>query len=295
MRIVHYILSSYEDGDWSGVPRFDYELKKAIPNLITITKRKIFPNNINQYLKFGDIIITDNGLCNDVDEKYKCIVVQHGLARTHLEREPSWMGTHYVEQQDKMALRKNNFYVSTSTFMQEELYKKYNLKSKTILNSTNLQELKKDSQNNKPIIIGDWRDNNKGLLIIDKLRNSLTQYEFKQIKCSFFDKEKEYRNADAYLCLSLSEGNSYSMLDALHYNIPVISTNVGLFANDYQQNYGIKINYLERENIEIIKFSIESIILNKKLFSPRNKIIEIMSFDNWAIEWNNIIKEVYYG
>ena len=160
MKIIHYINADYNDGDWSGVARFDHELHKVFPELITVTRDR---RDLGKYLNTSDedVFITDNGWCLDIPEKYKCIAVHHGIAASHKEREPGWGGNLYVSTQQRMAKRKKTIFVGVSTFCYNEAKKHYGIYGyEPIINSVdttpNWSRVKND------IILGDWRDPNKG-------------------------------------------------------------------------------------------------------------------------------------
>ena len=84
--LIHYINSDYKDGDSGGVARFDHELHKVFPDMITVTKER---KDLKKYIdsQLDTIFITDNGMCLDIPDRFKCIVVHHGCAKTHRERE----------------------------------------------------------------------------------------------------------------------------------------------------------------------------------------------------------------
>ena len=45
-------------------------------------------------------------------------------------------------------------------------------------------------------------------------------------------KQEYYLNGDIFLCLSIVEGCSYSLLDAMLNNLLIVSTNVGIMENE---------------------------------------------------------------
>lgn len=89
--IIHYCCWSYDTGCFGGVPRYDYHIKLAFPN-------RIFFQGPTEKVKMLDflskcqnaLIITDNHLSCDMPNKYKILLVHHGIAETHYQREPTW-------------------------------------------------------------------------------------------------------------------------------------------------------------------------------------------------------------
>ena len=90
-QIIHYCCGSYDEGLYGGVERYDYQIKLAFPNRIFFQG----PQQKNKMLHFLEkcdkpIVITDNHLSMDIPNKYPLILVHHGSALTHAEREPTW-------------------------------------------------------------------------------------------------------------------------------------------------------------------------------------------------------------
>ena len=168
LKIISYCSNSYPNS-YGGVSRFDYCLLKIFPN------RKFFkgPQEINKLLEFikyqnNFIIITDNHLSSQFPENIPLIIVHHGVARVHLEREKDWdkkwKNLCVYGQDIMMYLRKpsNTVMVSPSSFCINEFgriygnsYKKF---TKILIpHASELNEEKfKTKFNNKPVIIGNW-------------------------------------------------------------------------------------------------------------------------------------------
>ena len=92
-KIVHYCVGSYEQNNYGGVARYDYQIKLAFPNRIFFQG----PRDKNKMLDFlekckNPLVITDNHLSLDIPNKYKIILVHHGVANTHALRDPNWTG-----------------------------------------------------------------------------------------------------------------------------------------------------------------------------------------------------------
>ena len=88
--IISYCSNTYPYS-YGGVSRFDYCLSLIFPNRIFFKG----PQQINQLLEYVSknknyVIITDNHLASQFPSHIPLIIVHHGVARTHLDRENDW-------------------------------------------------------------------------------------------------------------------------------------------------------------------------------------------------------------
>jgi len=120
----------------------------------------------------------------------------------------------------------------------------------------------------------------------------LPEFEFKQLDVKPFinesiddfnhRKQKIYLDCDIFLQLSNSEGNSYATLDALINGLVIISTNVGSFYKDVQEDCFIKLDWKKCYNndycyiIDKIKQGWES--KEKLSENGKNGILRIVDF-----------------
>jgi len=200
------------------------------------------------------------------------------------------MGHHYVVGQDRMVKRPNSIFVAPSTFCEKQVFKYYNIIDDfKILHSVDTRLPSKPLPTR--VVIGDWRNNNKGQNIISKLR-ATNKFKFVDLCCGQYDKASAYSVASIYLTLSLSEGCSYSQLDALGCGLPVVSTNVSLFDGDCDDSCGISIDWSERENIDLIIDKLDYVFNNYELFDTVGWMNKYNSFENWGKQWNAIIELV---
>jgi hypothetical protein len=282
MKLFHYT-KSYYPGSLGGVARFDHELHKIFPDIITTENPKHIEEAKNA------IAITGNNMCLEISDRIPVVSVHHGCAATHKEREPSWAGNHYVAGQQRMAKRPNTFFVAPSTFMKDEFKRHHNIDSELILHSVETTPIVNTVRAKK--VIGDWRDNNKGIHIVKELQK-VSSFEFIPLRCGAYDKAEAYSTASIYLTLSLSEGCSYSQLDAIACNLPVLSTTVSLFYKDMPTTCGIAINWRDRDDFKVIEEELNFIYDNYDKFEPRKWLVNNNSFDNWKAKWNNLINRI---
>tara|TARA_Y100000034_G_scaffold22306_1_gene25714 strand:+ start:1168 stop:2043 length:876 start_codon:yes stop_codon:yes gene_type:complete len=288
MKIIHYIDTSYEMGAFGGVPRFDNELKKILDiKTFTRPQRNLMLRNLTS----DTIVITDNGMCMEVPENIKCVVVHHGCSLTHKRREPFWGGDYYVQSQNLMSKRKNTYFVAPSKFMQEEFKRHYNIQGTLIPHFSNLTPLKRPTKSKK--ILGDWRGHNKGEGVISRLQER-NDFEYIQLNCDITEesKMKAYSEASIYLTLSLCEGCSYSQLDALACGLPVLSTDVSLFGGDCDDTCGEAIAWNKRDDLDLIEEKLMFMYENYDKYTPQKWVRDNVSLNHWEARWKKLIEEV---
>jgi len=311
--IISFCNNKYPE-NYGGVARFDYCLSLISP------KRVFFkgPEETDKLLDFCKkynteeyIIITDNHLASRVPIDIPLIIVHHGVARVHLEREPKWdkkWRDLCVYGQDLMFhLRKptNTIFISPTIFCKNEFTRIYGNHYKTYENiyiphASELDENKfKINFNDKPVVIGNWIQNSKGKHLIEGLKQILPEFEFKPMELDFTDKtieeynkEKQnyYLTGDIYLCLSIVEGCSYSLLDAMLNNLLIVSTDVGIMENEVDKDsfVGLSWNKLDIENItEKLRYIWEK---KEEYFNKsRKEYFKIISWNKWCDKWKEII------
>ena len=255
-QIIHYCCGSYDIGDFGGVARYDYHIKKVFQT------RKFFrgpqeKDKMLDYLKFCDnpLIITDNHLSCDIPNDYYVYIVHHGVAKRTATMNPEWdpyWKNLCVNGQDKMLKYRNpdkTTFISISKFVKDEFLKFYgdeynNFNNVTVLHTSELDESKFKIYNNLPDdvknlqVLGNFGSYCKGN--IDKLINSKLsdEYDFNQLDIKMqsyrsinkynMDKQQKYIDSDMFLQLSNTEGFSYATLDAMLCGLVIIGTPVGI-------------------------------------------------------------------
>lgn len=304
-QIVVYFCGSYDILDFGGVAAYDRHIKLCYPN------RKFFKgpqqknellSYINNYKKEDVIIITDNHLSCDIPNEYNVILVHHGCALTTAERNPDWdpywknLCTEGQKQMLSyrnpattiiMSISESCTYDFTKYFGDE--YTKFNiikLLNTSEFDTTLLKDNSLKIENRKPIIIGNFENVKKGKEIVNNLPRD--KYDIRQlnVKASSPDeesiqkynkeKQNQYLEADVFLQISNSEGNSFATNDALACGLPVVATNVGLFYDDPPEDSFVKIELEQRNNIDYVMNRIDYALENKELIGKNGF--------NW---WNN--------
>lgn len=275
--LVHFVCGKYPE-DMGGVARFDNLIERIFPSRIFFKA----PEESDKMIRFlienshqKIMVITDNQFAIYVPELFPCIIYHHGVARIHAQRDPQWekdIAKFCIEGQDEIFSKRNphnTVFVGVSSYCLdyfEELYQKdytrflrYNLPHpiepvKAILD--NSENNINNKINSRPIILGDWRTVNKGILIVQKLARLLPDFTFLQLRTKSNNNLQEhqeevskfYQEADIYLSLSKSEGNSFSLVDAFNHNLLVIGTNVGFLYQLEKENNQNKNNNQNKKN-----------------------------------------------
>lgn len=254
MNVYSYVAARIEDITRkfpTGVPRFDMTLRRAIPEMVSVIKLPA--------LDPCDIVIADNHLSNDVPPHIKTVIVHHGCALTHYERDPMWQYPHTLEiceKQRRMFDLPNRVCVSQSYWASTEFAKRVPNYPKSVYIIQNwVERIDPLPKHGKPIIIGDWRDNNKGVNAWRKLAEKCDKYEFRPL--NFTDdagRKKQYGEASLYLCLSLSEGGAHAVCDAEAAELPIVTTDVGNYISFPDCEV---IRWQDRDNTDLVIAAIE--------------------------------------
>lgn len=321
--IIHYCCGSYDIGDFGGVARYDYHILLAFPHRIFIKG----PQQKNYLLKMlsvldDPIVITDNHLSCDIPNKYKVLLVHHGSALTHAEREPQW-SKYWKElcctgQKNMLKYRdsKQTEIISISKFCTDEftrffpkLYKKFN--KTLILHTTelNYKRYKTSFNNKKPILFGNFSGFLKGEHVFKKLKSLLNSnnynYTIEKLNCKYnprihksykeynIEKQNFYLDRDIFIQLSLSEGNSYATLDAFACGNVIIATNVGLTYKDVPDDCYIKLDYKKINDIDYLLEKIKYAWDNRYVLSKnaRQFFLDNCTFDKWNNKMFDIVNK----
>jgi glycosyltransferase involved in cell wall biosynthesis len=264
-----------------------------------LTHLKKFPESI---------VITDNHLACDIPVDIPIILVHHGCALTTAERNPSWdvyWRDLCCEGQKKMLQYRqpgNTKIISISNACTNDFTtyfpQRYPLFTRfDILHSSEMDErFFKKSFNTSPIILGNWNHLKKGKHLITDLKNMMPEFEFRQLhiypleneNLKDFNKRKQriYLDCDIFLQLSSSEGNAYSVLDAMLCGLPVVSTNVGLHESNVPDDCFQKLDWkkcYQSIDHEYIKQKIIKAYKNRNeiSFKGRQWYLKNCRFTNW--------------
>lgn len=287
MRIWSYVGATYETRSFSGVARFDHEIRKVFPEIRSVTE---LPNDLDPS---EDLVITDNHLSTKVSPGIKTIVVHHGCAKTHWDRDVSWRNPTtealIVGQRDMFRIP-NRWFVAPSRWCRDEFVRHYGLPDNYAEIIPHWVEpfgpAPRRTGRVTPIVLGDWRDANKGAQVVEQLRRKLPAVQFCQLSCAPGWQRPIYLNADAYLCLSLSEGAPYAVADAEGGGLPIVSTDVG-WVHEFP---GIQtFEWRRRGDLDIIAYWIQTALVRGRM---DRRFYDTYTFDVWASKWRNLIGRV---
>jgi hypothetical protein len=289
--IVSLVPERFEDGAHSGVPRFDYELRGALPGLISINTRW----KARAWLKWlawkrpDAIVITGNETSLLVPEPLRTIVVHHGCAQTHFDRDPTWRGKREValcDAQRAMYQRERRWFVALAEWSAEQFATHYSVpKARVIPNWVDTPKRPARPVAERPVVLGDWRNFNKGSELIPELQRRLPKFEFRTLQCTYATRVQAYHAADAYLCLSVSEGGSYSVSDAEAAALPLVTTDVG---NHAEYKTALSLPWDERHDLERIALALEASLQEPS----RATFFDSWTFEQWRTCWSELVQEV---
>lgn len=270
----------------SGVTRFDASLRAVFPQMQSVTPERGLPT-----FTPDDVVIADNHLSVLVPETTPCIVVLHGCARTHYERDPAWRSpttAAMCQGQEEMLHVKHRLFVAPSRWVRSEFCRWYDLPEDfaRMLIHWVPPTVRQPPKNQRPVVMGDWRDTNKGLFIWPHLAEMLPQYEFRQLNCrTDAERAAAYQEADVFLCLSLSEGGAYVCLDAEAAAMPVVTTPVGMC-------FDFPWWYVLSDVSKRAWFAEVAALVDQALAAtPRASFYERYTFGQWSLLWHAAVED----
>jgi glycosyltransferase involved in cell wall biosynthesis len=289
-RLISLVPQRFEDGGFTGVPRFDWELRRALPEINSINT-KLKSRAWLRFIAFREpdaIVITGNETSLMVPETLRTVVLHHGSAQTHFDRDPGWRGAMergFCRAQRAMYRRPNRWYLSAARWTAERFSEHHGVPLAPVLPSWVESIPRSRVRNARPVVLGDFRTFNKGSEVIAKLSAARPDLEFRDLKCNYEQRKEVYGAADAYLCLSLSEGGSFSVSDAEATGLPLVTTDVGNYL-EYSASYVIP--WQKRDDVALVLAQID-----RALGSPRGpSFFEAWTFDKWRAAWRTTLEEV---
>ena len=290
-RLISLVPRRFEDGDFSGVPRFDFELRKALPELQSVA------NNwrTRAWLKWlawrepDAIVITGNETSVTVPPGLRTIVMHHGCAQTHLDRDPDQAAAKLLRvmchAQSEMYRLPNRWFVALAEWTAREFSSHYGVPLAQVLPSWVEPIERKPRSDGRKVVLGDFRTLNKGSQAVPQLRELGPQIEFRPLKCTYQTRKAAYAEADAYLCLSLSEGGSFAVSDAEAASLPLITTDVGNYI-EYASSRVVP--WQKRDDAAFMLQEVE-----QALKSPRGpSFFDSWTFEKWRNAWQQLVTEV---
>lgn len=298
MRLFH-LLSAFWEQNKTGVPRFGKEFKKAFPETIEIRPIDVDQKSYSEF-RDDDVVVTDNHLALLLPDRVRKIVVHHGSAMYHYKVDPAWRSPQTKKMADDqrevirrgLELESRTRFVAPSVWVGTQFGPSpeigiMNPRTRLIPHYVGGWEERGGGIRLGSTVIGDWRNFNKGSEAVARLSKILGQFEFVKLDFEAEDFRKKadlYGRADAYLCLSLSEGAPYSVADAEVFGIPIVSTFTG---NVYEfEPYVVK----NRDDVDEVERALIAATRDR-----RRRVKTFYSdyrFEKWVSLWRDVIKEV---
>jgi len=290
-RLISLVPRRFEDGDFSGVPRFDFELRKALPELESVASSW----RTRTWLKWlawrepDAIVITGNETSLLVPAQLRTIVMHHGCAQTHLDRDPDQEAARLLRvmclAQRQMYGLPNRWFIAIAEWTARQFSSHYGVPLAPVLPSWVEPIERKPHSAGRKVVLGDFRTLNKGSEAVPRLRELAPQLEFRPLKCTYQTRKTAYADADAYLCLSLSEGGSFAVSDAEAARLPLITSDVGNYL-EYASSRVLP--WQKRDDAAFVVQEVE-----QALAGPRGPSF----FDSWTLEkwrdaWRDLVTEV---
>lgn len=289
MRLIHYLRAHWNPVKAGGVQRFSYYFQKTFPRVINVTAGQEWR------WKPEDVCVTDNDLCLDVPEYVPCAVAHHGTAPTHFDRDIHWRdaGQKAMKQrQIEMWRRPKTLWIAPSRWVYDEFTPYAEKCGVTPLNRTIIPHwvplIGQRKHAVKPVIIGDWRDWNKGSGHWKELTALVSEAVFKPLQFEAGNGKARnlfYADASIYLCLSLSEGGSYSLADAEAARLKIVTTRVGQ-CYEYLSD---GLYFLEkRDDLSAVANTIK-----KAMKQPRtmSSFYESFTQEKWRARWQAALEQ----
>jgi hypothetical protein len=289
-RLVSLVPRRFEDGDFSGVPRFDFELRQALPELQSVANTL----RTRAWLKWlawrepDSIVICGNELSISVPPNLRTIVMHHGCAQTHFDRDPDWRDSKpqaFCRAQRAMYSLPNRWFVAIAEWTAKQFSAHYGVPQAPVLPSWVESIERRPRSGARQVVLGDFRTANKGSQTVAQLRELAPHLEFRPLKCTYQTRKAAYAEADAYLCLSLSEGGSFAVSDAEAARLPLITTDVGNYI-EYASSRVLP--WQKRDDATFVVQEVE-----QALAVPRGpSFFDTWTFEKWREGWHNLLTEV---
>jgi len=285
--VVSLVPRRFEEGATGGVPRFDWELRKAIPGLVSWRSGAITLARLTWLRRRHPelIVITSSELSVRVPASIRTLVVHHGCAQTHYDRDPDWRTAttrRVCKAQARMYALPNRQFVSPARWTARQFAIHYDVPEATVVPHWAPEIPRTRATPSVPVVMGDWRTFNKGQKAVAALARALPEYEFRPLECTYDTRAAAYQSADVYLCLSLSEGGSYSMCDAEAAALPIVSTEVG----NCEEFKPVIVPWQQRDEIPVVRTAIEQALAHRR--GP--SFYESWTLRQWSRAWAELIE-----
>ena len=145
----------------------------------------------------------------------------------------------------------------------------------------------------RPMILGDWRNPNKGSTLISRLAALMPEFTFCRMNCPEETVQDLHDRADIYLMLSTSEGGCFSLLDSMARGNVTVATNVGIFGEPQAaEGAGFVFPWEKREDVKFVSEVIKNAWGQRNERHPQDWIRDNCDPETWGIRWKHLAERV---
>jgi len=319
MKIAHISATKRSDGDMTGVPKFAAYLQKAIGCDILIPGEK----NLNDY----DIVIGDGyNVPSPMHIGQKVISMVHGTyARwMHNVGEADWVKGEIVRQ--NYTWTNPNIHVVACSYADKKYVKQYHNRDvdtvilhgidTDLFKSVFKKSFHEECENYSHLTHNAYyfnsfhqcRDCKKKYLIVHTATNYCKDahgklgvigeklkelgYRFEALNKWDGKEHERFQEADIYIHPSLHEGNSYSCLESMSCNVPVVVSRTGLFEDTNFEGYNIGEILDINASVEEYVQAVEKVASNLLSYYPRNWVLDNATFEIFSKNWNDYLRSL---
>lgn len=288
MRLIHISGSRRRDGNSGGVEKFAWYLEQAVGcELLTDSE---YDGSYDGNTTF--IIDGDHG--KNIPAEAPVVSVAHGtwagLHRRWLKRD---IGDGTEQSQIHRWRQPNVKVVSVSPGVTRELREYCAVEpSREIWHGVSTFDYKPPfykAPNKKPVVLHAAQGEGKGLDKMEKIQELLPQFELRYLDAKIGEEPIRFAGGDMYLHASLSDGNSYAVLEAMSTDLPCVVTNVGLFEGDFDEDdVGRILPYTA--TAEDYADAIIDLWENREDIHPRKWVMKNARYRHFATQWREFLK-----
>jgi glycosyltransferase involved in cell wall biosynthesis len=221
----------------------------------------------------------------------RTVVVHHGSAQTHFDRDPEWRGRRarrICRAQAEMYRRPNRWFVAPADWAAAQFSAHYHVpKARVIAHWVEIiaRHARPEAAQRRKLVLGDFRNFNKGRDVFMRVAPLVPELELRPLRCTYDTRKAVYAQADAYLNLSLSEGSSFALCDAEAAGLPLVTTDVGNF--DQFPDAEV-IAWRDRDRPEVVAVALRNALTRAR--GP--SLYERFDLACWRTAWRDLLDEV---
>jgi len=234
--IIHHCRYSVHHPQKGGVENFGLNLKNIFKKVHFTLPGDITPDLVRLVQAKNIPIICDYHSVLDWPEEVKTIGFQHGCAQLRGEITGETMLKEIGREQVVASKRRNAVWVADSQWVSDMCEKYYGRSAEYIIYHAVSDDFFRNSRTHQRVpvtkVFHDARLAHKGRDIIPVLQEAFPKISFIQLQCKHSKIIDVLKDCDVFMHLSKYEGNSIMCNEVMALNIPLVTTDVGLFHED---------------------------------------------------------------